>query len=253
MNNENPKSANVQPDPERAKLLTVLERHNVSVESFDSLRSDSYEKHIASHSLADLDSVYSRLFRTVTDLEEQEELRESFPRWGTGSKFNGHLPGKFTLFMIKQRIMAEQTVKDLDWFISQMETLSNRLTGLPTAKPAQVFDVVVALVTEELVRDKFDGKRLLDNLPAVDRLLKAAAIKSREQQADKQNQLREQELNLKQARQLAELAVIPSKPSPPPPTQSASALTESEKTDALIERIYGLKPDGTQIQRPGDN
>ena len=246
MTNENP---NASTDAERAKLVTLLEKHNVSIGSFDSLRSDSYEKHIASRSLAELDSVYYTLLQTGSGYEEK---RADFPRWGGVSKFSGNLPSMSTLCTIKHRIMADQSVKDLDWFTIQMESLSNRLTGLPTAKQAQVFEVVVSLVGEELVRDKFDGKRLLENLPAVDRLLKAATIKSRERQGDKRHQLREQELNLKQARQLAEQAASPSKPSAPPPAQSARALTESEKTDAMIERIYGLKPDGTQLQKPGD-
>ena len=249
MKNKNPQSKNAGTDSEHVKLLALLDKFNISVASFDSLRSDSYEKHIAKRSLAELDSVYATLLQPGSGYEEK---RASFPRWGDGSKFSGNLPSMSTLCTIKHRIMAEQTAKDLDWFASQMEALSSRLTGLPTAKQAQVFEVILSLVGEELVRDKFDGKRLLKNLPAVDRLLKAAAIRSRERQSDRRIQLREQELNLKQAKLLAELADSPSKPSALPPAKPASALTESEKTDAMIERIYGLKPDGTQLQKPGD-
>jgi hypothetical protein len=132
--------------------------------------------------------------------------------------------------------MAEQTVNDLDRFTHHIQSLTSRLSGLSIAKKAEVFEVILSLIGEELVRDKFDGKRLLQNLPAVDRLLKAAAIKFRERQDEKRNELREQELNLKKSKQPGKPATLPA-----PAAGPSIKLTESEKTDAMIERIYGIK------------
>ena len=236
MKNENSPSADVQPDSERAKLLALLQKFNISVESFDSLRCDSYEKHIAKRSIDELDSVYHTLLQPGAGYEE---MRDKFPCWGGGSRYDGNLPAESTLCTIKHRIMADQTAHDLARFAHHMESLSNRLTGLSSAKQAEVFEVILSLIGEEMIRDKFDGKRLLQNLPALDRLLKASAIRFRERQGKKQNELREQELNLKKNQQ-------PAKPTAPPSVSPAGPFvefTESEKTDAMIERIYGIKPE----------
>jgi hypothetical protein len=234
MKNENSQSEDVPPDSERAKLLAVLQKFNISTESFDSLRCDSYEKHIAKRSVEELDSVYYTLLQPGAGYEE---MRGKFPRWGADTKYDGNLPANSTLCTIKHRIMAEQTANDLDRFSRHMESLSNRLTSLPSAKQTEVFEVILSLIGEELVRDKFDGKRLLQNLPALDRLLKASAIKFRERQGEKRNELREQELNLKKNQPPIKPTAVP----PTPPTKPAVKLTGSEKTDAMIERIYGIK------------
>jgi hypothetical protein len=91
---------------DRDELVAVLEECGVSVAGFDGLRCDSYEKHLAKRSLAELESAYLTLLKPG---EASAELQKKFPRWSKGHKYSEQLPSINTLMSIKHRIVAEET------------------------------------------------------------------------------------------------------------------------------------------------
>ena len=174
---------------QRAALVALLERFNLSVESFDALRADAYEQSLARHSLEQLELLYVELLKPGQPLDQ---ALENCPVWPPGTKLAGKLPSMATLSQISQRLRAEQTLNDLGAVSNFMETLRNRASSLPASQQADVLDTLVNLVGEELLASKIKGKALADNLDVLDRLLVANSNKTRAQQEEVKINLREQ-------------------------------------------------------------
>jgi len=161
--------------PNREELIEVLERYGVSVAGFDGLRSDSYEKHIASRSVAELAMIYSGLFRTSGPVEE---VQAKLPRWGPEhKKYGGKLPGLSTLMLIKERIRTEQSVRE--WRKAK-GLIAARAEGGSHNDAKEFYHEGMEILAEELLAAKVDGKPISENLKVVDRLLKAALLEVRE-------------------------------------------------------------------------
>ncbi len=163
------------PDTLRTELVEVLERYGVSVAGFDGLRSDSYEKHIASRSLAELAMVYSGLFRTSGPVEE---VQAKLPRWSPEHKKHGDKPPALsTLMLIKERIRTEQSVRE--WRKAK-GLIAARAEGGSHDDAREFYQEGMEILAEELLAAKVDGKPISENLKVVDRLLKAALLEVRE-------------------------------------------------------------------------
>jgi len=234
--------------PTRQALLALLEHLHIPTSSFDALRADSYEKHLAQRSLAELETFYENLLKPDAPYEK---IQAKFPRWGPDHRFAGKLPSVVTLRTIRRRILADQALNNLTHQIEFLKSLKKRLTGLPASHQSDTFDVTLVLLNQELLGARLDGKPLLENLPVVDRIIKATSVQARIRQTDTCNKLREeiQGARLKLDREKFEHQVKMAKAGPPPPAKPEpeyeaddSGMTEDEKTHALIEKVYGLKP-----------
>ena len=104
-----PNSQFQAPTP-RGALVAILDQFNISTASFDRLRSDSYEKHIAARSLDELEGFYRTLMEPYGSYEEKQKL---CPVWNKGGKSGDKLPDARTLSRIKHRIMAEHVAVEL--------------------------------------------------------------------------------------------------------------------------------------------
>jgi len=268
MKTETPQTPHSEtPDPKRSKLLAMFERLNLPVTMFDSLRSDAYEKDVAKQSVAQLEQVYLTLFNPG---EACAEIQEQLPRW-TDGKHAGRRPSINTLMKIKNRIMAQHVADDLDEHVEQMNSLLNRLSGLPADLRKDVYDLMMTVLGEELFKAKFDGKKLMENLPVVKCIMKDKELKMREREAAERlalqktskelqkSRLELEEKKLAQRRQEAEFrrstiggtsSAADHRPSPhqiPPNEPSAdeedSGLTEDEKSARLLERAFGKPPE----------
>jgi hypothetical protein len=258
------------PDPERAKLLAMFERLNLPVTMFDSLRSDAYEKDVAKQSVGQLERVYLTLFNPG---EACTEIQEQLPRW-TDGKHAGRLPSINTLMKIKHRIMAQYVADDLGEHVEQMNSLLNRLSGLPADLRKDVYDLMMTVLGAELFKAKFNGKKLMEHMPVVKCIMKDKEMKMREresaerlelQKTSKELQKSRLELEQKKLAQRQQEAATDATPrrrrreetpsihqatqgaSATPPNEPAqeeedSGLTEDEKTDRLLERAYGKPP-----------
>jgi hypothetical protein len=104
-----PKSETRSPHS-RPALVAILEQFYISVPSFDGLRSDAYEKHIAAGSLIELEGFYRMLMEPYGSYKEKQKL---CPVWNKGGKSGDKLPDARTLSRIKHRIMAEHVAVEL--------------------------------------------------------------------------------------------------------------------------------------------
>lgn len=242
----------MNPPPTRQALVALLEQCHVSLPSFDALRCDSYEKHLAEHSLAELETFYERLLKPGAGYEA---IQSQCPRWHAGHKFSGRLPSLVTLRTIRRRLLADQALDDLTRQAEFLKSLKKRLTGVSAADQNDIFDAILALMNEELLGARLDGQPLLKNLPALDRLLKAAAVRARIRQGDTRNRLREKiqggrlkldrekfEHQVKQAKAEAMPHGGPDNEPEVEHDEDNSGMTDREKTQAWIESIYGPKP-----------
>ena len=234
--------------PTRKAFAALLGHCNIPTHSFDALRNDSYEKHLAQRSLAELEKLYESLLKPGA---AYEDIQDPCPRWGQDHRFAGKLPSLVTLRAIRRRILADQALNDLTRQTEFLKSLKKRLTGLPASHQSDIFDATLALMNEELLGARLDGKPLLENLPAVDRILKATSVQARIRQTDTRNKLREeiQGGRLKLDREKFEHQVKMTKPGSPPPAKPEpeyeadnSGMTEDEKTHALIESVYSPRP-----------
>ena len=205
---------------ERRKLVAILNEFGVSVAGFNALRADSYEKHLAARSLADLEAFYSVLLGSCRGYRE---MALECPTWGEDNK----PPHCTTLCSIKHRIMAEQTAADLEGKLKQLEAMRARLTGLPAETQALLLNSMVTYLSQELLNAKFDGKPIMENLKVMDRLLKAGSLRVRERREARA-----------EARMAWEQAGKPIKE-----TDDNDEPSQPQETpDQMICRIYGKNP-----------
>jgi hypothetical protein len=257
--------SHLQSPPSRPALVAILDQFNISTASFDRLRSDSYEKHIAARSLAELEGLYRTLLAPSGSYEEKQKL---CPVWNKGGKGEDKLPDITTLSRIKHRIMAEHMAVDLGQHVEMMNSILSRLPGLPADLKKDVYDLMMAVLGNELFKSKFDGKQLMENLPVVKCIMKDKELKMRERESTEQVELQKisKELQSKrlelEAKKLAQRqqeaefrrstiggtsSGADHRPSPhqTPPNESSkeeedSGLTEDEKSARLLKKAFGI-------------
>jgi hypothetical protein len=179
---------------ERARLVDLLEVHGVPVPGFDGLRADAYEKHLARRSLAALDQFYGTLF---TSSEVYEKIQSQCPAWGTDSRNPGKLPSVKTLTEIKERILVERRMADRAGMLQLIQQMARSLTGMPVSKQMVILQGVQALVAANLMEVVVGGKRTLDHLPAVDRVIRAASAQARGENMEARVRLDEKRMAIK--------------------------------------------------------
>ena len=224
----------------RRALVAILDQFNISTASFDGLRSDSYEKHIAARSLEELAGLYRTLLEPGGSYEEK---RQKCPPWSKGGKHGEKLPDPKTLRVIKHRIMAEQTLEDVEDKMALLRSMVKRLAGVSAPKQTEILDAMLALMNQELLNAKLDGQPIQENLPAVDRLLKVVSLKARVEQGATRNRLVEviRGGRLKLDREKFRFQVKQATPEPEP-AQVDDGPLDDHKTDALIEKVFGKNP-----------
>jgi hypothetical protein len=243
-----PKSETPDPNSRRA-LVAVLDQFNISTATFDRLRSDSYEKHIAARSFDELEGFYRRLMEPYGSYEEKQKL---CPVWKKGGKGEDKLPDTKTLCNIKNRIMAEHVANDLGQHVDRIKSLINRLSGLPADLRKGVYDLMMTVLGEELFKAKFDGKKLMENLPVVKCIMKDKEMKMRDRIAAERLELQkiskeQQKSRLELERDKFEFQVKQATPEPvPAPVKKElppyDPDVEEAKVQKMIDRIYGLNP-----------
>jgi hypothetical protein len=169
---------------DRRKLVELLERFNLSVESFDNLRSDAYEHALARHSLEHLELLY-------TELTKPGNREPSVPPWPPMTPRAGKLPSTGALSEIGTRLRTEQTLNSLGRVSGFLDSIQRRASALSVGQQGKVLDTVISLVGEELIQAKLGGAPMLALLPVVDRLLTNEGMKSKGQLEEKKLSLRE--------------------------------------------------------------
>jgi hypothetical protein len=219
---------------QREALAALQERFGSSLESFLSLRPDSYEQALAAHSLGQLEECYSTVLKPGITLEQAQMV---CPAWPAGSRFAGRQPSIRALSEIGTRLRTESTLNDLGRVSKFLDKLRSRATALPVGQQTDVLDSLVTMVGQEMIEAKMAGVPVSANLDPLDRLLTRQSIKSkeREQSLKEQKFLRETcELFLtwvkdQRSREIAE-----------------SGISNSEKIELLGRHHYGdlwdLKP-----------
>lgn len=222
----------------RQKLLSVLAQYGIAPAAFDALRADAYEKHIATHSLEDLERLYATILDPALGYAQMQPL---CPRWPSG-RLAGRLPGLQTLCDIKHRLMAEQTLNDLDRMEKLLKNLRHRTSAQSVELQTEMFNAVIAMLGEELLAAKLDGQPIMENLRVVDRLLKVSALRLRQQQAEARQKLQERREDRLDRRSERAPASSQEDPDEYEEEDDNSGLTEREKAQRWIESVYGPKP-----------
>lgn len=163
---------------DRPALVALLERFNLSVESFDALRAEAYEQQLARHSLEHLELLYQVLLTPGMTTEQQ---RAECPPWPPGTKLAGRLPAASTLGDIATRLRTEQTLNNLGRVSTFMDKVRSRMGTLPTGQQTDVLDTLVGLVGEEMLASKLGGGLVSANLDPLDRLFKRKQIDQKDQ------------------------------------------------------------------------
>ena len=256
----------------RARLLAILEEYGVSVHGFDGLRADAYEKHLAGRSLAELEAFYGRLWNLT---EGCEEIQQQCLPWGEGSQHKGKLPSVRTLREIKERIRLERKLTDMSGHLKAFQAVVASLPGLPVAERAVILQGLQALIAAELMGLSIEGGKVIDHLPAVDRVIRAASAQARGENmeakariAEKTLEFKNKELEFKkeqanaqaeaerqkaetdkaeaeERRKNEELKEAADREAREASEREAAAydpVAEKAKTRAWIDKIYGLPP-----------
>ena len=179
---------------DRRRLISILEEYGVSVPGFDGLRSDSYEKQIAGRSLTELEGLYRTLLAPSGSYEEKQKL---CPVWKKGGKGEDKLPDITTLSRIKERIRTEQKLTDMSGHLKALQAVVGSLTGLPVAERAVILQGLQALIAAELMGLSIEGGKVIDHLPAVDRVIRAASAQARGENMEAKARLEEKGLEFK--------------------------------------------------------
>ena len=208
---------------DRRRLVDILEDYGVAVAGFDGLRSDAYEKHVASRSLAELETVYRALLRPSA---AYEEIQKACPPWHKGEK-SERPPGMTSLRLIKLRIMSDFSVREKVRSRGFMAARDQE-GGEPVEKYTRA---ATEIIGEELLGAKMEGKPMLENLKGFDQLLKAGSLRVREQRETRGNARLEWERQGKPIEKGPE-----SKVQGPKPEQRQETLHEK------FMRIYGVDP-----------
>jgi hypothetical protein len=244
------------PTTERRKLVNILREFGVSVAGFNGLRADSYEKHLAGRSLADLRRFYEIL---VESCRGYREMAPECPTWGEDNK----PPHWTTLRNIKHRIALEQTVDDLEDKLKQLDAVQARISGLPAETQARLLSGMVTYLSQELLNAKFDGQPIMENLKVMDRLLKAGSLRVRERREARSDARFAWEQAGKPINTKAESGKRPMIGSKAKTGEASgnvakedeyAGLTEDEKSERLLERAFGKNPYKNKPQPvTGDN
>ncbi len=214
--------------------MAILEQYGISVAGFDGLRSDSYEKHIAQRSLDELERLYEVLFGGPA--RGYAEIISECPTWGENNK----PPHRSTLQAIRQRIVAEQSMRErmsVDSFVADEGKVQNPRSKVPSPGTAEYFESAVRVLSRELLSAKLDGQPIMENLRTFDRLLRMGSLRVRERRETREEARFAWERGGRE---------IEKKPEPPNPAYKAVRLNKAERevleslrVMCLTERIYG--------------
>ncbi|HMP83912.1 MAG TPA: hypothetical protein PKA41_14530 [Verrucomicrobiota bacterium] len=174
---------------DRAALVNLLERFGLTVQSFDALRSDSYEQSLARHSLEHLELLYVELLKPG---QAQEEAQRRCPPWPPGSARAGRQPSTGALSQIAERIRTESTLNSLGRVSTFVEKLRSRADSLPAGKQNEVLDTIVTLVGEEMIQARLGGAPMIALLDPLDRLLTSQGMKTKAEFEREKIELRKQ-------------------------------------------------------------
>jgi hypothetical protein len=159
--------------PERAELMKVLRECGVSVAGFDALRHGAYEKHLAGRSLSELGAFYRRL---LNPSEGYEKIQRQCLPWGQKSPRPGKLPSVKALTNIKERLLAEQAMRER---MSAKGLLHTRKSGKSEGErwaTIRYLNEAMEILGEELLAAKAAGKPMMENLKVLDRLMRARKV-----------------------------------------------------------------------------
>ena len=189
------------------------------------------KKHLATHSLTDLEQLYATILNPALSYLQMQPL---CPPWPSGRQI-GRLPSLETLRTIKHRLMAEQTINDLVQTEGFLKTLRHHSTVQSVALQTELFNAIIALLGEELLAAKLDGKPITENLRGVDRLIKVAALRLRQQQGEARQKLQERREDRLDRRQSGNQCDT-NQEDQDEYVEDDSGLTEDEKSRNLIRK-----------------
>lgn len=163
----------------RKKLAALLEEYGGSLESFQKLRSDAYEKALAGQSLERLEHLYCELFRPGQTLEQTVKTA---PPWPPGTKLAGDQPSTGLLSNISTRFNTEIALSGLGPTSRFLDLIKAKAAKLPVGQHQDVLGAVITLVGDELIKGKMKGQPLAAQLEVIDRLQyqERTALKERE-------------------------------------------------------------------------
>jgi hypothetical protein len=155
------------PPTDRAKLAELLEAFGGSMLSFDQLRPDSYEVALAAYSLEQLASLYAEIFKVG---QSSREASQQVPPWPPGSKLEGQQPGRVALDRIFHRFARDKMARDMAPINNRIDNIEKRARKMPVGNQGRVIDAMITMLSEEVIAQKLNGKGVIQNLDALDRL-----------------------------------------------------------------------------------
>lgn len=161
---------------DRQAIAELQESLGSSWESFNSLRSDSYEHAIARVSLEQLELFYAEVLKPG---QNTADGRLNCPHWPEGAKNAGKLPSKTVLDNAATRLRTDGVLNGMGRVSDLLDTLRRKAAALPAGKQSEVVDTVISLAGEELIAAKLAGGTVIGNLEVVDRLLTNASAKTK--------------------------------------------------------------------------
>ena len=91
----------------------------------------------------------------------------------------------------------EGRLADMSGHLKAFTAVAESLTGLPVAERAVILQGMQALIAAELMRLTIEGGKVLDHLPAVDRVIRAVSAQARGENMEARVRLAEKGLEFK--------------------------------------------------------
>ena len=189
MSAKNKPSPDSQPAWDRAALVELLERFGATVETFDALRSDSYEHALARHSLEHLELLYTELLKPG---QSADQTQANCPPWPPGTPRAGRQPSTGLISQIAERLRTESTLNSLGRVSGFLDKIRTRANSLPVGQQNEVLDTIVTLVGEEMIQARLGGAPMVAMLDPLDRLLTSQGMKTKAEFEREKIELRKQ-------------------------------------------------------------
>lgn len=213
-----------------AEILAVLEAHGLNWQTFTTLRSDSYEKQLAKSSPESLDKFYSLLFLPGIPLELKAA---QCPDWPAGTKQDGSKPTTRILSEVATRWNSERCLDVVGEVGKMIAKFRSKISGLPNSQMDNVTDSLCAMLSQEILAAKLEGKDLSQQTKALNQLLKKQKLQQSQQEINLARDKFEFDASKAALAAAATLKII----------SSNTKLSDVEKIQAARRALFGKLPE----------
>jgi hypothetical protein len=211
--------------PLNPEIKSVLEAHGLDWNTFKAMDPRSYEHQLARHLPAQLDAFYSVLFGPGLS---QEERVAKCPPWPLNTPQAGKQPTFQTLYNTIRRWNAVRSLDTISEVGDVTKNFRARLKKMPTAQTDQVTDTLCAMLSQEVLTSKLEGRSLSAQTRALTQLLRKQKLRLDEQVFNLAREKYEFDAATACLKKLPELKRVSKKPK----------MTEAQKTRAIQKILF---------------